>query len=430
MENQIITAMPEEVAQIAKGVSEEKRNEVQAVLNKVFNGVSKMREQLEHIVVEDENDKVNMKLANTIRLAIRDQRLDAEKVFDAKRSEVQLQMLSYKTEDSLWLKAKQTMQILTKENEEIARYKEETRQRFLNEQRGLKIQERIIKVSKIAPEISRSEFESMTDETFDMFYSGIEKAYNDKIEAEKKAELERIENDRLDKLGQDRKIEIAPFAQFIGKSQDLRTMTDSDYLSLLSDLQKAKSDYEIEQEKIRVQNEELKAEKERTEKLRSERLKELQPYIKFIRNYDFIEKSEEEYKSELAEIKKGAEDHWAFEREEQIRLKKEREDSEEKLRLEKEKAAKIQKELDDKKAAELKIEQERNDAERLAKLKSEKLAKAPVKDKMNLWIDSLNIDDSILDSIEKDSSADIVAINVIAKFKSFKEWAKKEIENL
>jgi hypothetical protein len=47
-------------------------------------------------------------------------------------------MLSYKTEDQLWLKAKQTMQILTKEIEENARWKEETRQRFEAEQKELK----------------------------------------------------------------------------------------------------------------------------------------------------------------------------------------------------------------------------------------------------------------------------------------------------
>ena len=120
MENKLIV-LPEEVSKIAENVSAEKRNEVQSVLNHVFNGVSKMREQLDSVIVADHNDKVNMKLANTIRLGVRQVRLEAEKTFDAKRSEVQAQMLSYKTEDQLWLKAKQTMQILTKEIEENAR---------------------------------------------------------------------------------------------------------------------------------------------------------------------------------------------------------------------------------------------------------------------------------------------------------------------
>lgn len=197
METQLLI-LPAEVAQIAENVSIEKRNEVQSVLNHVFNGVSKMREQLDNVNVVDPNDKVNMKLANTIRLGVRQVRLDAEKTFDAKRSEIQQQMLSFKTEDQLWLKAKQTMQILTKEIEENARWKEETKERFEAEQKELKVQQRIVKVSKIAPEILRSEFENMSDETFEIFFNGIEKAYNEKIEAEIKAEQERIAKEKAE----------------------------------------------------------------------------------------------------------------------------------------------------------------------------------------------------------------------------------------
>ena len=197
MENQL-QVLPQEVAQIAENVSVEKRNEVQSVLNHVFRGVSKMREQLESVTVADPEDKVGMKMANTIRLSVRQVRLDAEKTFDAKRAEVQSQMLSYKTEDQLWLKAKQTMQILTKEIEDAARWKEETAKRFEAEQRELKTQQRILKVSQYAPEVDRSEFENMNDETFIIFLAGIEKAYNDRIEAERKADQERIEREKAE----------------------------------------------------------------------------------------------------------------------------------------------------------------------------------------------------------------------------------------
>jgi hypothetical protein len=189
--------LPVELAQIAENVSIEKRTEVQNVLNHVFNGVSKMREQLDTVQVQDHNDKVNMKLANTIRLGVRNVRLEAEKTFDKKRDEVQQAMLSFKTEDSLWLKAKQTMQILTKEIEANAKWKEETKERFDAEQKELKIQERIFKVSKFS-DLNRIEFENMSDEIFEMFLTGIENQYNERIEAEKKAEQERIEKEKAD----------------------------------------------------------------------------------------------------------------------------------------------------------------------------------------------------------------------------------------
>jgi hypothetical protein len=194
MEVQIIT-LPAEVETLAKNVSLEKRNEVILVLNKVFAGVEKMRSQLDSIDVVDENDKVNMQLARTIRLGVRDVRLDAEKNFDTKRTEVQQAMLSYKTEDSLWLKAKQTMQILTKEIEQNAKWKEETKERIEVERRELTTQQRINEVAKFA-EINRFEFENMSDESFNSFLSGLKTAYELKIETER-LEKERIEKERL-----------------------------------------------------------------------------------------------------------------------------------------------------------------------------------------------------------------------------------------
>lgn len=256
MENQLVV-LPQEVAQIAENVSAEKRNEVQTVLNKVFDGVSKMREQLDSINVSDASDKINMKLANTIRLGVRQVRLDAEKTFDAKRAEVQQQMLSYKTEDSLWLKAKQTMQILTKEIEENARWKEETKERFEAEQKELKIQQRMLKVLKVAPEMSRTEFENMSDETFEMFYAGIEKAYNDKIEAEKKAEAERIEKE---------KAELAERERIRKENERLKAEAEAKEKQLIAERAKAEAERKVIEESAKKEREEnerkLKVEQE------------------------------------------------------------------------------------------------------------------------------------------------------------------------
>jgi len=265
MENQLIEVLPAEVAQIAQNVSVEKRNEVQIVLNHVFNGVSKMREQLETVVVQDENDKTNMKLANTIRLGVRQVRLDAEKTFDAKRAEVQAQMSSYKTEDQLWLKAKQTMQILTKEIEENARWKEETRQRFEDEQKELKTQQRMLQVSKVAPEMPRAEFENMSDESFAIFYAGIEKQYNDRIEAEKKAEEERIAKE---------KAEAEAREQQILENERLKAEAEAKEKQFAEERAKAEAERKELEEKAREEKAaaeaKLKAEREAKEKLEAE----------------------------------------------------------------------------------------------------------------------------------------------------------------
>lgn len=339
--------LPTEVAAIAENVSVEKRSEVQAVLNQVFNGVSKMREQLDSVEVVDANDKVNMKLANTIRLGVRQVRLDAEKTFDAKRAEVQQQMLSYKTEDSLWLKAKQTMQILTKEIEENARWKEETKERFEAEQKELKVQQRMLKVSKVAPEMARSEFENMSEETFDMFYAGLEKAYNDKIEAEKKAEAERIAKE---------KAEIA------------------------------------ERERIRKENERLKAEAEAKEKqLAEERAK--------------AEAERKAMEAKAAKLKAEADAKLKAEKEANEKLQAE-------IRAKAEAEEKAKKEAEAKAAAELKAKEQAE----------AKAAKAPKKQKLNNWIDGMTISPPV-GMIDDETTKEI-----IEKFIAFKKWAKTKIE--
>lgn len=268
MEKQLIEVLPAEVAQIAENVSVEKRTEVQSVLNHVFNGVSKMREQLETVVVADENDKTNMKLANTIRLGVREVRLNAEKTFDAKRAEVQTQMLSYKTEDQLWLKAKQTMQILTKEIEENARWKEETKQRFEKEQKELRTEQRRLKCCQFVDKsttITTDDFSEMSDEMFDVFLAGIEKAYNDKIEAEKKDEAERIAKE---------KAEAEERARIKAENERLKLEADAKEKQLADERAKAEAErkaMESKASKLKAEADaKLKAEKEANERLQAE----------------------------------------------------------------------------------------------------------------------------------------------------------------
>jgi len=255
MENQLVT-LPAEVQQIAENVSVEKRNEVQSVLNHVFNGVAKKREQLETVVVADENDRVNMKLANTIRLGVKNVRLSAEKTFDAKRAEVQQQMLAYKTEDSLWMKAKQTMQILTKEIEENARWKEETRARFEAEQKELETQKRMLRVQKVAPEITRNEFENMSNEVFEKFATGLEKAYTDKIEAEAKAEEERIAKE---------KAEVEERERIRIENEKLKAEAEAKEKQLQAERAKAEKERKEAEEKARIEAEKAAAEKAKLE---------------------------------------------------------------------------------------------------------------------------------------------------------------------
>jgi hypothetical protein len=361
--------LPAEVAKIAESVSVEKRNEVQEVLNKVFSGVEKMRKQIETIEVSDHEDKASMQLARVARLAVRAERLEAEKKFDSKRDEVQAKMLSFKTEDSLWLKAKQTMQILTKELEEVAKWKEETKERFDAEQRELKIQDRILKVQKFNPNIQRSEFESMSDETFNSFLSGLEASYLAQIEAERKAEEARqAEIKRQETISKNRSA-LLPLSSWIDNFNQINFETvDCDAVLKIANAKKKA--HEDEQERIRLENEKLRKDAEAKE----------------------------------------------------LALKAERKKAQEKLEKEKADARRLADELQARKNTELKAENEKKEAALKAQKEAEKLAKAPIKKQLENWVNSFEITGA---PVMNDTSKDIQV-----KFTAFKKWAISEINKL
>ncbi len=118
------------------------------------------------------------------------------------------------------------------------------------------------------------DFGNMTDEDYALILNGAKLQAKAKVDAIMEEENKRIQEERLNTIEQQRKIEIAPYLQFVSTSNDLRNMKDEDFSSLLASLQEAKKQYDIEQNKIRIENERLKAEAEAKEKeLAKERAK-------------------------------------------------------------------------------------------------------------------------------------------------------------
>ena len=199
-----LVTLPDEVKELALRVPEAKQKEVQTVLSQIFAGTSDWKKQADSIVVKDINDKMSIQLADTGRKNVKTARLAAEKIFDAKRDEVQQKKSEFDLEDKLWLKAKQTAQILFKDIESTFEWKAKFAERYEAEQKELITQLRIEKVSKFTDDINRIALENMSDQIFDMFLSGIEKAHNDKIAAEKKVEDERLASIEAERIKQEK----------------------------------------------------------------------------------------------------------------------------------------------------------------------------------------------------------------------------------
>lgn len=328
-----VVLLPVEVQELAVKVSETKQAEVNTVLNQIFAGTSDWKKQAESIEVKGVSDTMSIQLAEVGRKNVKAARLSAEKIFDAKREEVQQIKSEYDLEDKLWLKAKQTAVILFKDIESTFEWKANFVKRYETEQKELQTQLRVEKVSKFA-EINRFEFENMSNEMFDLFLSGLEKNHNDRIKAEQEAEAEML-----------RLIEV--------EKENARLKA-------------------IEDEKIRKENARLKADAEAKEKeLAAERAK-----------VEAERKAEAEKQAAILANER---------KESELKLKAQQENARKEAEKQAAERAKVEAELQSKKDAELKAQREKEQAEK-ARLESEKkAAKAPRKEKLTRWVNSFEL---------------------------------------
>jgi len=377
METKQVIVLPPEVNELAVKVSDKKQEEVRSVLNQIFAGTSDWERQVDAIEVKGIEDKMSIQLADVARKNVKAARLNAEKLFDAKREEVQQIKAEFDLEDKLWLKAKQVMQLKFKAIEEKAEWKAQFVERYVREQKELKTQLRIEQVSKFNPEINRIQFENMNDEMFNIFIAGLERAENDRIEAERKAEEER--QAAIKAAEEERQRMIAENARLQKEAEAREKAMEEE-----RKIQAAK----LAEEQAKAKKEAEKAEAERKaveEKARKER--------------------EESERILQAEIKTAAE----------------------KLAKEQEAARKIAAELQAKKDAEMKAQREaeaKAEADRKAKeIADKKAAAAPDKQKLLSSMDSMT-----MPQIDCKTAWGQLTEKVIReRFEGFKEWAKKEI---
>lgn len=213
----------------------------------------------------------------------------------------------------------------------------------------------------------------MQDDMFEALLLGSETTYNNRIEAERKADEERLQAERKKALHQQRKEQLLPYWDFLeseSKKIEFGNISKDYFLLILDEVQVLKEQHQAKQKAIQEENERLKKEAAEKEALRV---------------------AEEEKEA----IKRA---------EQESILKKEREAK-----------SKLEAELKAKQEAEDKAKQD--EAKRL-----EELAKAPIKDQLTIWVDSFEIQSPPLHH-EK-------CLEIIKKFKSYKKWAKTEIEKI
>lgn len=212
----------------------------------------------------------------------------------------------------------------------------------------------------------------MDQDSFNLFVKGLEAAKKERDEAERK-EAERIAKEQQEaaeraKITRERSGKL--FQYFVYEKslmeEDLSDITEEQFQNLLTIGQKAKDRHEKEQERLRLENEKLKKQAAIDAKIAAE---------------------------------KAAENE----------------------RLRKQEA--------DRKAAEEKAAKEKAEAEKAAKEAAAKAAKAPVKEKLNNWVDGFDIGYPT-ETRNWTPEQKAVLMDINNKFEAFKKWAKAEIEKI
>lgn len=255
-----------------------------------------------------------------------------------------------------------------------------------------------------------------------------EVAENERMESKlKDAEeyFERLEAERIEKLETERKAEVSKYSEVYPSG--LGSMDESVFNSYLTGLKVAyeariKAEQEAEAERLRLI--EVEKENARLKAIEDEKIRKENARLKA--------EAEAKEKALLAERAKIEAERKAEAEKQAAILAKEREEAERKLKAQQEQSRKDAEKLAAERA---KIEAElqaKNDAEIAAQMAKEleetrrfeaerKAAKAPRKEKLTKWVDSFEI---------AKFENDLLAMEIEAKFQSFKNWAKQQISNI
>lgn len=251
----------------------------------------------------------------------------------------------------------------------------------LEKERLQKLQvERVAELEPYLEDAHERDLSCMEEDVWQSYLKTKKDDYNARIEAEKKLEAERLEEERKQKEYNERMLEFSPYSLFTEKSIQLG-MDDKEYQKVLKEAKESKSKHDKEQEELRTEKERLEKERE-AERLKAEKERK--------------EREEAERKKELA-------------------LEAER-------KKEREKQAKLEAELKAEREAKAKAEREKKAEEERLKKEQEELKKAPIKNQLQKWVESFELPNT---DVENE-----VSQLIKEKFDSFKNWSKKEINNL
>lgn len=325
-----------------------------------FEIAAEWERKIKDITVTNVSQVAEMKMNREARLFLKNKRIEIESTRKSLKEE---SLREGQTIDSIAKILKNLIEPL----EDICEKNEKFKEIKDAQEKLVRQQERLNKLLPYNVAVDAALIGNMDESMFDNYFNGVVKAQNDRIEAELKAEQERLAAIEADKRRQ---------AEIQAENERLKLEAEAKEKALAIEREKVATEKRLAEEKSAKERAAIEA------KAKAERLE--------------------------AEKKAAAE----------------RKIQEEKIAIEKQKADKLAAELKAKQEAELKAKAEAEAKEKAEKIAADKAAKAPKKQKLNIWIDGFVM------GAPTGLNEDATVLEILEKFNGFKSWAKTKIDSL
>lgn len=393
---------------------EVKRNEIGAVSNNIMASISVWKTKLSEVTIADATDSESMKLAEKIRLDVKKERCSQEKVIDDLRDGVKIKMIEQKTEDEVLLAIKKAVVAQYKEIEAMAEHMANTAKRHEAEQKQKTGELRLEKVKRYNENVTILDVLNLTDDMFEIVLAGYEKTYQDKLDAIRRVQEEKEQQERVIALHNTRKVQLLNDWQFASKEEqllDFGTISDSEWATVIDNVNTRKVEHQHQLEAEKAEKEALKAKlaEQEEERKNAEAKANIELKEKLIEFQKLLTENGFKATEDKKQFKKGrhaitVEKLYAYTKEQLI-----------------ERFAEIEVLIEaDNRIAEATKQMAEQQIILEQKEKAEKEAeKAPILDKLNLWVDNVVI---ATPPIENEAT-----IEIMKRFEGFKSWAKQVI---
>lgn len=218
------------------------------------------------LVVTSADQYEEMNRARDMRKALQRIRLDAEEAKKTLKADV---LLRGRAIDGMFNIIQFAIKPLEKHLENQEKFAELLAEKEKSEIKA----KREAELTQYGVDVTFIHVEDMPADVYENFLSKAKKEFDDKVEAEKKAESDRLEKERLDKVEMDRRLEFAPYSfLLVGDAPDFRGMRDHEFIAFMDGMKKAKASHDEEQERVKAENERLKKESEEADRKKNAEL--------------------------------------------------------------------------------------------------------------------------------------------------------------